>query len=238
MDVDHLLSSSTTDLARLLQCYFCSYLVNQRHLSQHTIHSYRDTFRLLLMFIATEQSNPVPLLSLADININRILSFLHYLEQKRGCKAKTRNARLSAVRSFFNYVAIEEPQRLADTQKILAIPDKRTDRFVFEYLEKREIDALLLTQDVTNWTGKRDHIMLLTLYNTDARVSEITNLQIKDIDLKRQQAIHLHGKGRKERIIPLWPQTTELKNGSLVCRIHHILPFFQTVTVVKYHALG
>lgn len=203
---------STTDLARLLQCYFCSYLINQRHLSQHTIHSYRDTFRLLLPFVATELNKPVPLLSLTDINTEVILSFLQYLEQKRGCKAQTRNARLSAIRSFFNYVAIKEPQELADIQRILAIPDKRTDRFVFEYLEKREIDALLLTQDMTTWTGQRDHIMLLTLYNTGARVSEIVRLEVKDIDLKRQQAIRLHGKGRKERIIPLWPQTiTELR---------------------------
>lgn len=203
---------STTDLARLLQCYFCSYLINQRRLSQHTVHSYRDTFRLLLPFVAIAQNKSVPLLSLIDINTEVILSFLQYLEQKRGCKAQTRNARLSAIRSFFNYVAIKEPQRLADTQKVLAIPDKRTDRFVFEYLEKREIDALLLTQDMTTWIGQRDHLMLLMLYNTGARVSEIVRLEVKDIDLKRQQAIRLHGKGRKERIIPLWPQTiTELK---------------------------
>lgn len=203
---------STTDLARLLQCYFCAYLINQRHLSQHTIHSYRDTFRLLLPFVATEQNKSVSLLSLTDINSEVILSFLQYLERDRGCKAQTRNARLSAIRSFFNYVAVEEPQRLADTQSVMAIPDKRTDRFVFEYLEKREIEALLATQDMTTWTGQRDHIMLLTLYNTGARVSEIAKLEVKDIDLKRQQAIRLHGKGRKERIIPLWPQTiTELR---------------------------
>lgn len=202
----------TTDLAKLLQCYFCSYLINQRHLSQHTVHSYRDTFKLLLPFVATEQNKAVSSLSLTDIDAEVILSFLQYLEQKRDCKTQTRNVRLSAIRSFFNYVAVKEPQRLADIQRVLAIPDKRTDRFVFEYLEKREIEALLATQDMKTWTGQRDHIMLLTLYNTGARVSEIAKLQVKDIDLNRQQAIHLHGKGRKERIIPLWHQTiTELK---------------------------
>lgn len=205
-------SPSTTDLARLLQCYFCSYLINQRHLSQHTIHSYRDTFRLLLPFVATQQNKPVYLLNLTDISSKVILSFLQHLERERGCKAKTRNSRLSAIRSFFNYVSVKEPQRLADTQSILAIPDKRTDRFIFEYLEKREIEAILATQEMTTWAGQRDHIMLLTLYNTGARVSEIAKLEVKDIDLKRQQAIRLHGKGRKERIIPLWPHTiTELR---------------------------
>jgi integrase/recombinase XerD len=162
---------SITDLARLLQCYFCSYLINQRHFSQHTIKSYRDTFRLLLPFVAAAQNKAVSLLTLNEIDAPIILSFLQYLEQKRGCTAQTRNVRRSAIRSFLNYVAVEEPQHIASIQRVLAIPDKRTDRSVFEYLDKREIEALLATQDMTTWTGRRDHIMLLTLYNTGARVS-------------------------------------------------------------------
>lgn len=200
-------STVTTDLGRLLQRYFCSYLINQRRLSNHTVASYRDMFRLLLPFIATQQNKSVSRLSLADMNAEIILLFLQYLEEKRGNKVKTRNARLAAIHSFLGYAAVEEPQALPVIQRVMAIPEKRTDHFLFECLEKDEIDALLKVQDLTTWFGQRDHSLLLTLYNTGARVSEITRVQLKDIDLQRQKAIHLHGKGRKERIIPLWPQT-------------------------------
>ena len=199
--------SPITDFARLIQRYFCSYLINQRRVSQHTVRAYRDSFRLLLSFVSSELNKPASALSLADINAKIILSFLQYLEEKRGCTAQTRNARLSAIRSFLGYVAVEEPQMLPDIQRVLAIPDKRTDRFAFEYLEQQKIDVLLKAPDVTTWSGQRDHILLLTLYNTGARVSEISKLQVKDIDLQNQRAIHLHGKGRKERIIPLWAET-------------------------------
>ena len=206
-------SAVTTDLGRLLQRYFCSYLINQRRLSNHTIASYRDMFRLLLPFIATQQNKPVSRLRLADMNAEIILLFLQYLEETRGNKVTTRNARLAAIHSFLGYAAVEEPQTLPDIQRVMAIPEKRTDHFLFKCLEKNEIDALLKVQDLTTWFGQRDHILFLTLYNTGARVSEITRVQLKDIDLLRQKAIHLHGKGRKERIIPLWAQTiAELKN--------------------------
>lgn len=206
-------SAVTTDLGRLLQRYFCSYLINQRRLSNHTIASYRDMFRLLLPFIATQQNKPVSKLRLADMNAEIILLFLQYLEENRGNKVTTRNARLAAIHSFLSYAAVEEPQALPVIQRVMAIPEKRTDHFLFECLEKNEIDALLKVQDLTSWFGQRDHILLLTLYNTGARVSEITRVQLKDIDLQKQKAIHLHGKGRKERIIPLWAETiTVLKN--------------------------
>ncbi len=200
-------SAVTTDLGRLLQRYFCSYLINQRSLSNHTVASYRDMFRLLLPFIATQQNKSVSRLNLADMNAEIILLFLQYLEEKRGNKVTTRNARLAAIHSFLGYAAVEEPQALPVIQRVMAIPEKRTDHFLFECLEKNEIDALLKVQDLTTWFGQRDHSLLLALYNTGARVSEITRVQLKDIDLQRQKAIHLHGKGRKERIIPLWPQT-------------------------------
>ena len=124
---------------------------------------------------------------------------------------QTRNARLTAIRSFLRYVATETPELLADIQPVLAIPEKRTDRFAFEYLTKTEIDAVLNILDLTTWFGRRDHALLLTLYNTGARVSEMVKLQVKDVDLQRQHAIHFYGKGRKERIVPLTRQTvTEL----------------------------
>jgi integrase/recombinase XerD len=197
----------TTDLARLLKRYFYSFLINQRRVSKHTVSAYRDTFRLFLPYVATQQNKCASALSLVDISAAVVISFLQYLEDQRSNKVQTRNARLTAIRSFLRYAATEAPDLLADIQPVLAIPEKRMDRFAFEYLNKAEMDALLNMLDLTTWFGRRDHALLITLYNTGARVSEIVKLQVKDVDLQRQHAIHLHGKGRKERIIPLWPQT-------------------------------
>lgn len=207
---------TNTDLALLLKRYFCSFLINQRRVSKHTVNAYRDTFKLLLPFIATLQNNSVTALSLEDISAGAVTSFLQHLEEQRGNKVQTRNLRLSAIRSFLRYAAIEVPEVLADIQPVLAIPEKRMDRFLFEYLDKTEMNTLLKVQDLTTWFGRRDHALLLTLYNTGARVSEIIRVQIKDVDLQRQHAIHLHGKGRKERIVPLWTQTVTELNKWLV----------------------
>lgn len=176
-------------------------------MSKHTVSAYRDTFRLFLPYVATQQNKCASTLSLIDISASVVISFLQYLEDQRSNKVQTRNARLTAIRSFLKYAATETPELLADIQPILAIPEKRMDRFAFEYLNKAEMDALLNMLDLTTWFGRRDHALLLTLYNTGARVSEIVKLEVKDVDLQRQHAMHLHGKGRKERIIPLWPQT-------------------------------
>lgn len=207
---------TTIDLAQLLKKFFFSYLINQRRVSKHTVSSYKDTFRLLLPFIATQLKKPVSELSLVDINAEAVISFLQHLETHRKNKVKTRNARLAAIHSFFNYAATQEPAALADIQPVLAIPEKRTDRFLFEYLDNIEMTALLKVPNLATWFGRRDHALLLTLYNTGARVSEIVNVKIKDVDLRRQHAIHLHGKGRKERIVPLWPQTVTELNAWLI----------------------
>lgn len=199
--------TSTTDLAQQLRRYFCSFLINQRRVSKHTINSYRDTFRLFLPYIASQGTQPISSLKLTDINAEIVRSFLQHLEQNRENKIQTRNARLSAIRSFLRYAAIEVPEALADIQPVLAIPDKKVDRFIFEYLDKAEIEALLQVQDLTTWFGRRDHALLLTLYNTGARVSEAIQVRIEDVDLHRQNTIHLYGKGRKERIVPLWSHT-------------------------------
>jgi len=133
--------------------------------------------------------------------------FLQYLEQERHNKVQTRNARLAAIDAFMNYAVAKEPQALADIQQVLAIPQKRADQFTFEYLERDEVEALLKGLDQTSWFGQRDHALFQVLYNTGGRVSEVACIQFKDIDLHRQNVIHFYGKGRKERIVPLWPQT-------------------------------
>jgi integrase/recombinase XerD len=207
-----IISLPQTDLAQLLKQYFYSFLINQRRLSKHTINAYRDTFRVFLPYVALQQHKCVTALCLADINAPVVISFLQHLEDGRKNKVQTRNARLTAIRSFLRYAGAQAPELLADIQPVLAIPEKRMDRFVFEYLTKVEIDAVLNIIDVATWFGRRDHALLLTLYNTGARVSEMVTLQVKDVDLQRQYAIHLYGKGRKERVVPLWQRTvTELR---------------------------
>jgi integrase/recombinase XerD len=179
---------TTTDLALILKRYFGPYLFNQRRVSQHTAKAYRDTFKLLLPFVSTQQHKSLSALRIADISADVVIAFLQHLEKQRHNKVQTRNARLSAIRSFLRYAVTQIPELLADIQPILAIPEKRVDKFLFEYLDKDEVKALLKVQDLTTWFGRRDHALLLTLYNTGARVSEIIRVQIMDVDLQRQQA--------------------------------------------------
>ncbi len=193
-------------LSMLVQKYFCTYLLNQRRVSQHTIAAYRDMFRLLLPFLAKAYKKTVPSLLLTDLDAAHTLDFLQYIECERGNRVRTRNARLAAIRSFLNYAVIEQPECAHDIQRVMCIPQKRFDRTLIECLEKTEIEAILNAPDPSTWTGRRDHLLLLTLYNTGARVSEIVRVQRQDVDIQQQQTVHLHGKGRKERIIPLWPK--------------------------------
>lgn len=199
---------ATDDLSCLLQSFFRSYLINQRRVSQHTISAYRDTFRIFLPFLASLLSKKVAALVLADVNAKHIIAYLSHLEEERGNSVSTRNARLAAIRAFLNYVAVEVPEALPDIKRALSIPQKRKDQPVLECLDRIEVDALLAAPDEATWSGQRDRVLLLTMYNTGARVSEIIGIRRQDLDIKRQQSVHLHGKGRKERIIPLWKETS------------------------------
>jgi len=189
-------AATSTDLACLLKRYFYSFLINQRRLSKHTVSAYRDTFKLFLPYIARQQKC-ISTLCFSDINADIVILFLQHLEDERNNKVQTRNARLTAIRSFLRFAITDKPDLLADMQPVLAIPEKRQDRFTFDYLTKKEIDALLNTPDRNCWYGHRDYILLLILYNTGARVSELVKLQVQDVDLVRQQAIRFFGKGRK-----------------------------------------
>ena len=195
------------DFPCLLQLFFKSYLVNQRRVSQHTVLAYRDAFRILLPFLANILKKDIAGLELEDLNAKNIIAYLNYLEEERGSSVSTRNARLAAIRSFLNYASVEEPDALPDIKRVLAIPKKRKSRPVLECLDRAEIDALLAAPDRANWSGQRDYALLMTMYNTGARVSEIIGIRRQDLDLKRQHSVHLHGKGRKERIVPLWKET-------------------------------
>ena len=191
----------------LLQDFFLQRLIKQRGVSARTVESYRDAFELLLGFAERRTGKRASSLSLEDLDAPLVLDFLDHLEHERGNSARTRNARLAAIRSFMAYASVRDPTSLPITARVLAIPPKRFDQPVLGYLSREEIDALLAAPDRGTWSGRRDAIMLATMYNTGARVSEITALCIRDVLLDRELAVHLHGKGRRERVIPLWKST-------------------------------
>jgi len=191
----------------ILQNFFQRRLVAELGASTHTIASYRDTFELLLRYIENCSGKTPSALFLEDLDAPVILTFLDHLETQRGCTPRTRNLRLTAVRSFMRYASVRDPTSLAVAQRVLAISGKRFDRRVLGFLSRQEVEALLDAPDRSSWSGLRDATLLATLYNTGARVSEIANLHVSDILLQRSHAVHIHGKGRKERVIPLWKNT-------------------------------
>ena len=192
---------------QLVQDFFLRRLVAQRGASARTVEAYRDAFELLLGFAEQHAGKPPSALSMADLDAPLVLDFLDYLETGRGNTARTRNARLAAIHSFMRYAAIRDPASLPVTARVLAIPAKRFDRPVLGYLSREQVTAILAAPDRSTWTGRRDAVLLATAYNTGARVSELTALRAGDVLLDRQAAVHLHGKGRKQRVIPLWKTT-------------------------------
>ena len=137
------------------------------------------------------------------------LAFLDHLETERGNSPRTRNLRLTAIRSFWRYVSVRDPTSLPIAQRVLAISTKRFERPALDFLSREEVEALLDAPDRSTWSGQRDAVLFAVLYNTGARVSEVTGLRIADVLLDRGSALHLHGKGRKERVIPLWKSTAK-----------------------------
>jgi integrase/recombinase XerD len=156
----------------------------------------------------TERSRNEPCsLLITDLDVTAILAFLDHLEEKRGKKVRTRNLRLAGIRTFFRFVALRDPERLGQVTQIMAIPVKRQEKRLISALTREEIEAILSTPDQSTWKGRRDYVLLLTMYNTGARVSEMTGLQREQVSFGSSTYIKLHGKGRKERTVPLWPHT-------------------------------
>ena len=198
-----------TDLAPLLQGFFTDRLMRQRQASAHTVAAYRDTIRLLLTFIHDRTARQPAQLSIADLDAATIGLFLQHLETGRGNSIATRNARLAAIHSFFRYAAHRAPDHAALIQRVLAIPAKRFDRAVVTYLNRAETDALVAAPDVTTWTGRRDHALLLVAVHTGLRNTELTNLKIQDAHLGAGAHVRCHGKGRKDRCTPLTRPATK-----------------------------
>lgn len=197
----------TSDLGRLLPRYFTEHLVEQRELSANTVAAYRDTFRLFLRFLCRRRRNLPSMLTVGALNVDSVLAFLGHLETERRNSPRSRNARLAAIRSFVSYLSdLLGPTLPEQTRRILTIRSKRHARRMVGFITRPEIAALLRAGD-NSWTGRRNYLLLLVLYNTGARVSEITDVRVRDVRAGDCRQILLHGKGRKERVVPLWVET-------------------------------
>lgn len=195
--------------AALVREFFCQRLIAQQNASARTVSSYRDTFRLLLRFFAECRDRPPTALTLEDLDAPAILAFLDHLEQRRGNSIRTRNARLAALRSFLRYAAARAPACLPTVQRVLAIPMKRFQRPLLGYLTREEVTAILVAPDESNWSGQRDRVLFALMYNTGARVSEAIGLRRADVTLSPSRTVKINGKGRKQRVIPLWGSTAD-----------------------------
>lgn len=191
------------DLSILLEAFFQKRLISQRRVSPNTIASYRDTFRLLLVFAQDRIRRPPSQLALRDLSPALISDFLDQLEAQRDNAARTRNLRLAAIRSFFRFASLEAPERGGLIQRVLAIPNKRCQRPLVGFLTRAEIEALLAAVDRRSWIGRRDYALLLVAVQTGLRLSELTGLGRADVTLGLSATLHCVGKGRKERCTPL-----------------------------------
>ena len=199
-----------TSLAPTMQAFFTERLGRQRQASPHTVRSYRDTFRLLLVFAHGRTGKAPSQLDLADLDATLVAAFLDHLEHERHNTVRTRNNRMAAIRSLFQFASYREPADAAVIQRVLAIPEKRCRRAIVSYLSASEVDALLAAPDRDTWIGRRDHALLVTTLQTGLRVSELTALRRRDAVLVTGAHVRCHGKGRKDRCVPLTRHTVEV----------------------------
>ncbi len=190
--------------------FFDDHLKTQKGLRPASVSSYRDTIKLFLIHAATACRRPVMRLVLGDLSFERVLEFLRALEVERGNQASTRNQRLAALRTFYRYLAVHYPELLAEAQRVEAIPTKRAVEPKTVYLERDEIEALFESLPKQGSLALRDRALFMFLYNTGARVQEVADLTIADLDLAEPYRARLHGKGDKWRSCPIWPETAEL----------------------------
>ena len=199
--------SRSESLLGLTESFFHSYLQHTRGASAHTVRAYRDSLKLFYLFLADQKRKPVAELALDDIQSDAVLAFLDHVESRRGNSAVTRNCRLAAVRSFVQHLLRQDVTRAGQYGRILAIRNKKAIRRAAIYLEPEEARAVIGAIDHRSRSGERDHALLLFLYNTGARVSEALAVRACDLRLERPRQVRLLGKGRKERICPLWSET-------------------------------
>ena len=192
--------------------FLLEHLVGERNLARTTQQSYRDTLRLLLPFTARSAHRPIDGLGVEDLSADRIRAFLQELEEKRGCGIATRNQRLAAIHSLARFIGLHSPEHIRWCGEVRAVPVKKAPRPLVTYLEKKEMDALLAAPDESTAQGRRDHAVLLFLYNTGARADEVAHVRIADLDLgqtpsRDPSSVLIRGKGNKLRRCPLWART-------------------------------
>ncbi|MDX0481900.1 tyrosine-type recombinase/integrase [Sinorhizobium medicae] len=218
-----------TNFPALIQRFFTDRLCTQMEASQHTIAGYRDTFRLLIRYAGSRCGKPPTKLTIEDLDADLVADFLSHVETTRGNTARTRNARLAAIRSFFRYVAMTDPTWLLHCQRILSMPSKRYVKRRVTFLDAQEIAALLVAPDRTTWVGRRDHALLLLALQTGLRASELISLRCKDVVLGAGAHIRCVGKGRKERSTPLRRDTAKLIQGWIGERRDSDSPLFPSI---------
>ncbi len=192
-----------TNFSTLLTKFFTARLIQQKNVSAHTISSYRDTFKLMLQFAKKSIGKDPSKLSFEDLDASFVMSFLNDLEKVRGITARSRNLRLTAIRSFFRYLSFELPEHGKQIQSVLAIPAKKHKTILVNYLTRTEVKALLEAPDRNCWSGRRDHAWMLLAVQSGLRVSELTSLVRQDITFDTGAHVHVLGKGRKERCTPI-----------------------------------
>lgn len=197
-------------LPTLVQRFFLDHLTEQRAVSAQTVATYRDTLRLLFNYAATVLRRTPSAITLSDLDAPLLLAFLDHLEKGRGNSVRSRNARLAAIRTFLKYASHYDLASLATIERALAIPFKRFDRPLVGFLSRSEVIAIIEAPDRSSWAGQRDRAFFSMMYNTGARVSEMIGIRCRDVVLEGQPAVHLCGKGRKERSVPLWRPTAAL----------------------------
>ena len=190
-------------IAPTLQQFFTGYLIGQKDASAHTIAAYRDTWRLLLAYLDEHHHRRPSSIDFTDLDAETITAFLADLETIRGNSARTRNARLAAIHSFFAYAAYRHPEHDELIRHVLALKGKNTTKTAIHFLTDEEVDALLAAAPAIGWVGERDRLIILALVGTGLRVSELTRLSWADVQLTRPAHVAVHGKGRKDRITPL-----------------------------------
>ena len=194
--------------AALVQSFFTEHLTQQRAMSPRTVATYRDGFVLFLDFATAHLHKPPTTMKLQDITPALILAFLDHLEQDRGNAVRTRNARLAALRAFLKFAGHRDINALHVVEQALGVPMKRFERPMLGFLTREEMLAII-GKPGSSWTSQRDHLLLHMLYNTGARVSEIIGVRLADVVLDGAACVHLHGKGRKQRTMPLWRSTVK-----------------------------
>ena len=194
--------------AALAQAFFAEHLTQQRAMSPGTVASYRDAFVLFLDFAERQLHKQPTLIRLEEITPALILSFLDHLERDRGNAVRSRNARLAALRAFLKFAAHRDVGALHVVEQALGVPMKRFERPMVGFLSREEMLAII-GKSTASWTSQRDHLLLTMLYNTGARVSEIIGVLLADVVLDGAACVHLHGKGRKQRTVPLWRSTVK-----------------------------